>query len=354
MRRPFPLLVACLALTVLAATATGCSSGGGSADESTPVLFSTDLAMGLTTGDANGSEDYPPDVDDAWAFALAAAHDQLDLRGLVVTMGNSLVAPELKATRATAEALGSDSRVVEGAPVWLSVAPLRDYAGASLASTCVNDGVRFMADELRRTDGLTIVAIGPLTDLACLAMNFPEQAARIKRIVALVGSKPVKALKLEGHVVRDFNYALDPRAEEVLLKQTRIPFTAIMFQASSSARIPVSEITAMAKSDDALARFFGRASTPYAEFWKSAIGPEKPLWDANVVWYLLHPDAYRCGPAGYRLQTGSPNAGSDVPITDWFSPKYTDTRQVTACSAFSGPEAIDRFNAAVLAAVGAP
>lgn len=348
-RRVRYLLVAALALSSLVLAA--CSSDDGADDGSMPVLFSSDMAMGLTTGNANGTEDDPSDVDDSWAFALAATHDELDVRGVVVTMGNNLVAPEMTTAQATVDAMGSDVPVVRGASVWLSVAPLMNAAGEALPRSCVNEGVEFMADELRGTDDLTIIAIGPLTDVACLAMNFPDEAARIKEVVALVGSEPDKALTLGDVTVRDFNYAMDPRAEQVVL-ESEIPFTAIMFEASSSATIPTSRITALADGDNDRARFFGEASTAYAEFWEQVIGPRKPLWDANVVWYLLRPDAYECAQAGYRLQTGPPNSPATAPVTDWFSPRYTGTRQVTACSAFSGPAAIDTFNDAVLTAVG--
>ena len=49
---------------------------------------------------------------------------------------------------------------------------LRDTdAGAGLRPVgCVNAGVRFMARELREHGPLTVFAIGPLTDIACLSV----------------------------------------------------------------------------------------------------------------------------------------------------------------------------------------
>ena len=323
----------------------------------TPVIFSSDMAMGLTSGSANGTSSSPSDYDDSWALALAASSDELDVRGVVVTMGNNMVVPEMGAAQATADALDLDVPVVQGASTWLPMTPLQDYQGTDLDDACVNDGVEFLADELAASategDGVTIIAIGPLTDVACVIMNFPDAVGGIDEIVALIGAAPDDPLDFEGTTLRDFNYIMDPRALQVVLDESDVPFTAIMFGASSAAAISTTDVADLASSDDDLARFFGEASQPYAEFWAEQIAPEKPIWDANVVWYLLAPDAYTCELAGYQLQTGAPISGTDgAALSDQFSPTFTGTRQVTACNAFADQAAMDDFDAAVLAAVG--
>ena len=61
-----------MAAAALSACGTDDMSGGGGT--AAPVLLSTDVAMGLTSGRGNGVSAAPPDVDDAWAFALAVDH----------------------------------------------------------------------------------------------------------------------------------------------------------------------------------------------------------------------------------------------------------------------------------------
>ncbi|MBN0048425.1 nucleoside hydrolase [Streptomyces actuosus] len=319
-----------------------------------PVILSTDLAMGLTTGNRNGIATSVPDIDDAYAFALAVAQ-RVDLRGVVVTMGNSLVEPSMVTARATRKALRSRVPVVQGADVWLPVLRQEETGGADLTDTCVNDGVRFMADQLHRTRGLTILAIGPLTDVACLAMNYPAEAAHIKRVVALVGSKPTTPLELFGHPAVDFNYIMDPRAEAIVLEQTSIPFTAINFELSSLAPIPLDRLREMATDPDPLARYFGRSSRPLVDELAANGFPAKPVFDAAVVWHLVRPESHVCHQVGFRLKTGSPaiTQAVDDNVTDWFSPEFTNTRQVTACTGFTSAQAEAEYRHAVLAAVHA-
>jgi inosine-uridine nucleoside N-ribohydrolase len=312
-----------------------------------PVIISTDMAMGLNTGNRNGTALSIPDIDDSYAFALAAAH-HLDVRGVVVTMGNSMVKPAMATARATVHAVGSDVPVVRGAEIWLPVEPLATADGTTFSNACVNDGVRFMAKELRRSEGLTIAAIGPLTDVACLALNYPEEAKLIKRVVALVGSKPTTPLEIYGHAAVDFNYVMDPRAESIVLEHTSIPFTAINFELSSVGQLPITELQALATSPDPVAQFFGRSSQRYLTWWAAALGPAKPIWDAAVVWHLIRPADHVCQQVGFQLKPGSPLSND---VTDTFSPAFTGTRQVTACTGFTSQQAMADYQRAVLSSV---
>lgn len=319
-----------------------------------PVLFSTDMSMGLTTGARNGMSTSVPDIDDSYALALALAHG-VDVRGVVVTMGNSMAESTVVTAQATVDALGADIPVVQGAEVWLPVEAQQTTGGADLTNTCVNDGVRFMADQLRETGGLTILAIGPLTDVACLTMNFPEEAALISRIVALAGSKPTTVFEIFGTPLVDFNYIMDPRAGQIVLDETTIPFTAITFDLSSLAPIPIPELERLATSTDPLARFYGESSMPRLEMLKDIdFGPAYPIFDAAAAWHLIRPQDQVCQQAGYRLKTGSPATAEagETDIYDWFSPEITETRQVTSCTGFTSRQAAGRYQHAILQAVG--
>ncbi len=340
----------------LALVLTGCSTNDDS-PEPTPqsaggsaVILSMDLAMGLTTGNANGTQPTPADYDDSWALALA--HEQLDLEivGIVVTMGNGPLAPEMVVARQAMDALEIDVPLLPGAATWLPMVAPQEFTGTDLSATCVNEGVEFMAEELRARDAVTVLATGPLTDIACLALAYPAEAARISEVIALVGSQP-GPLMYAGKAVRDFNYSMDPRALAVVLEETQIPFTAVTFEASSSAAMPVATVAELIGGEDPLARYFGRASQAYADWWSSILGPTKPVWDAAVVWRAVHPEDFTCEPARYELGLGAPNLGSDD-THDWFIPDQAAADRVTACTSFVDQAAIDRMNEAVVAAVG--
>jgi pyrimidine-specific ribonucleoside hydrolase len=348
-----PVLSIALAACAAGLVGGGCSSGGDpGASPDAPVILSTDLAMGLSGGEANGTSHSVPDVDDAWALALAESDASLDVSGIAVTMGNAMVADEVAAAEATVGALGGEAPVTRGASVWLAPRPvsLTGEGERELTGSCVNDGVRMMVDQLREGPR-RVVAIGPVTDLACLVLEFPDEAERIEEIVVLAGSAPGEELTFDGDPVHDFNVFMDPRAFQVVLSRSEIPFTAITYSASSKTGVPVERILALRESDDARARFFGEASAAYAEFWREAIGPDKPIWDAAAVWRLIRPEAFECQQAGYRVRLATA-ADPDADPALHLSPEYDDTRQVTACTGWSSEAEIDRMNDAIFAAVG--
>ncbi|MCX6461227.1 MAG: nucleoside hydrolase [Actinobacteria bacterium] len=314
------------------------------------VILSMDLAMGLTSGNANGTMRTPSDYDDTWALALMRDVPDVDVLGIVVTMGNGPLAPEMVVTQQALERLNMHLPLHPGAATWLPMVATKDNAGVDLSPTCVNDGVTFMADQLRTRQGITILAAGPLTDVACLVLAYPTEASHIKEVVALVGGRPGPVI-YAGKPARDFNYSMDPRALSVILDESSIPFTAVTFEASSSAAMPTDIVDALAASADPTAAYFGSASQAYTEWWASIFGPTKPIWDAGVLWRYLHPEDFVCGPARYELELGPPNLGSDR-THDWFIPDPAANGRVTACMSFTDQAAIDRMNNAVLTSIG--
>ncbi len=336
----------------------GCGAAGSGSDSEatsrantagTPVVFSTDMAMGLTTGATNGTDETPSDVDDAWAYALAVAEGGLDIRGVIVTMGNNMAAPEVAVAQRTVEAMDTDVPVVKGASVWLDDAS--SVSGDDIGTDgCVNDGVLFLKEQAEQTPGLIVLAIGPMTDLACLATQFPESVENLGGVVALIGSSP-GPLVLDGKTLRDFNYVMDPTALHLLLEETNLDVTVIMFSVSSQGAIDTSSIEKLAESANPRAAFFGEQSVPFAKFWTEAISTTKPIWDASVVWYQLRPDDLKCGPMGYKLKVGPPLQEQGA-VYDYFDTSYDSDRQVTACYDWQSPGALAEFTKSVWQAVG--
>jgi pyrimidine-specific ribonucleoside hydrolase len=204
----------------------------------TRVIISTDLATGLEGGWRKGVSD----IDDGLAAAMALADPALDVRGVVTTFGNNDAAPEaIVANRLLHDLLGSGVPVYQGAAVRPSNPQVSWYDGAPIAEACLNDGVEYMASELSRGP-LTIVAIGPLTDVACLLQNYPQQAAAIQRVVAIGGRTPHQRFQI-GKVagLTDFN-VMDPRAVQVLLEESPVPVTFMTFSLTSGGFVPRSAL----------------------------------------------------------------------------------------------------------------
>ena len=153
------------------------------------IMLDTDLAMG-----APGS-----DIDDGFALALALADPDLQVELVTTVGGNSDV---VTSTRLTHELLGllgrTDVPVVQGAPA-------EETAAAELAR-------RVLAEP----GDLTIVAIGPLTNIAQALALEPGMARAVREIVVMGGVYlgQTNVASMPG----EYNFWCDPDAAQAVLE----------------------------------------------------------------------------------------------------------------------------------------
>ena len=168
--------------------------------------------------------DCDPGTDDAVAIMLAAKH--LDVLGITTVGGNSGL------DNATRNAL----RVLEviGLADQIGVYPGQDgplkgkleTAGGIHGKTGLGDvdlpepthspqpmrGVDFIIQTLMSTDDVTIIATGPLTNVATAIQQEPRIAERVREICVMGGSTLIGNIK----PVAEFNIYTDPEAADVV------------------------------------------------------------------------------------------------------------------------------------------
>lgn len=289
-----------LALALSAALLAGIAAPAPAQDAPVPVIISTDSATGLQGGWRSGVSD----IDDGLAIAMALATPKLEVLGVVVTFGNNLMEPEFEVASRVVEGMGVAVPVLRGAPRPLPEAAVTRYDGSAVDGACLNEGVRFMADQLRGSAApVTILAIGPLTDVACLALNFPDALPGIARVVAIGGREPKEAFEINGHYLSDFNLARDIPAIAYLLDETTIPIRFMPFGLTSSVLVPASARDTLCNSKLALAAdFLCPAVAPWIDFWSKTFAEDGfHPWDQNTVHVTAAPEAFDCAPAKYEM-----------------------------------------------------
>ncbi len=189
---------------------------------STPIVIDTD-----------------PGVDDAVAIMLALASPEVELKAVTTVFGNvALDATTANAGRLLALCDRADIPIGVGAERPL-VHPQRERAAqwhgddglggraAALPSPAAPDArtaIELLTDVLRASDRpVTLVPVGPLTNIALLLAVRPELAPRIERIVWMGGS--LGAGNTTG--VAEFNAYSDPEAAHRVLTQGEVPVTMV-------------------------------------------------------------------------------------------------------------------------------
>ncbi len=238
-----------------------------------PVWIDTDPALG----------EPDRDVDDGFALVQAFHSPELAIRGLSVVFGNAPLDRGLPIARTLVRDFG---------PHGLAVS-----AGAAGAGDLGRDteAVRAMVAALR-AEPLTIVALGPVTNVATLLRRHPELAGRIVRIVAVAGRRPGQRFttgttNAKGH--RDFNFELDPAAFRVIL-ESEVPLVLTPFEISSRVWIDEADLTQLARSG-AAARALEPPARRWLDLWRRLFSVEgfNPF-DTLAIGYIVSSDAYQC------------------------------------------------------------
>ncbi len=171
--------------------------------------------------------DTDPGMDDAVAILMALAAPGADVVGLTTLGGNvSLARATRNALALLQAARRTDIPVAKGAarPLRGRYSPSVEFHGpGGLSVRLPNPTIRpvgqsavdFIADRLSRHPmGITVVALGPLTNLARLLQRHPDALAKAHRIVVMGG-----AVDTPGNVTpkAEFNFHSDPVAADMVL-----------------------------------------------------------------------------------------------------------------------------------------
>jgi purine nucleosidase len=280
------------------------------------ILLDTDLGMGRP-----GS-----DIDDGFALALAVAEPKLALELVTTVNGNTDVDTATRLTVELLARLGCEVEVVRGAgkPLVLSTPASRlgatrfeppasrSGAGRLHAATALVE--RVMAEP----GALTIVAIGPLTNVALALALEPRLAQAVREIVVMggvfLGHTGVAAMPGE------FNFWVDPDA------------AAMVLESGAPLRLVGLDVTRQVRLDRADAARLRRTSSGFATFaadctdeWIAHLEQTSPAddWDRGscalhdplAVAVVTRPDLVTWRPAQVSVERAGPRTRGVV-VTD--------------------------------------
>jgi pyrimidine-specific ribonucleoside hydrolase len=256
--------------------------------------------------------DCDPGIDDAVALLYACASPELRLLGVSTVAGNvDLGHTTRNAGRILALAGRADVPVAAGAGrplVRTSPGRAEDVHGedgvhrAALPEPAAEPDPRPAIDLLADAIGgspepVTLVAIGPLTNVALLYAVHPEVAGTLDRVVVMGGSATV------GNTTEaaEFNVWSDPEAAYRVLTDPGlsrpVPTTMVGLDLTLTVPFEETDLAALAAGGPA-----GQAAAamlrPEAERWRRETGSAAlPVHDAVALAAVLRPELFRIRPA---------------------------------------------------------
>jgi len=189
-------LVALLALVLISAP-----FAFAAAPRPTPIILDTDIGG---------------DIDDAFALALVLHSPELDLRAVTTVSGDTQARARL-AAKMLSVAGRPNVPVAAGTPGAHMDAPQTEWAnGFSSPALVSKDAVELMQSVLDRGRGrVMIVAVGPLTNVAALLQQHPEEKQKIRQIV-LMGGSIKRGYYPNSGPTPEYNIAADAAASKVV------------------------------------------------------------------------------------------------------------------------------------------
>jgi len=278
------------------------------------IVLDTDLAMG-----APGS-----DVDDGFALALALADPELSVELVTTVNGNTDVDTATSLSRNLLRRLGRAEVAVRrgaGAPL-LAERHIRVPDGARPPRTAAPDephaAVEIVERVMAEPGRLTLVAIGPLTNVALALLLEPRVAAAVEEVVVMggvfLGQTGVAAMPGE------FNFWTDPHAVAVVLA-SGAPLSFVGLDVTRRVRLTREHAVRMASGGGAFGEIAGEATQHWIDHQERTMPGDVvehgscALHDPLAVAVVTRPDLVTWRDARVAVETGSETTAGVV-VTD--------------------------------------
>ena len=280
----------------------------------TPVWIDTDPSV------ARGGHE----VDDGFALIQAFHSPELEVHGVSVVFGNAPLKTAWPIGKEIVEKFGP-----KGLEVYRGAAGAEDLGRETEASEAIERALR--------SERLTILAIGPVTNVATVLKLHPELAQNVVRIVAVAGRRPGQRFIVrpgDAQAFRDFNFELDPAGFQVLL-DSKVPIVLAPWELSSKVWMKREDLNLLDKGG-ADVRYLVPSALDWLDWWHKNLGTDgfNPF-DTLAVAYLTSPDLLQCSEYSAQIQTGRDDVTADAATRTkpylYVSSDFKSARPVTYC-----------------------
>ncbi|ONI78928.1 nucleoside hydrolase [Actinosynnema sp. ALI-1.44] len=268
--------------------------------------------------------DTDPGVDDAFAIALAARHPDVDLLAVTTVAGNIGIEHTTRnALNLLALCGRADVPVAAGAHRPFSRAVRGDDAhgndglgghahnfGTSSASLDQRDAVTLLVDVLTAAEApVTIVPIGPLTNIALLLAAHPGIKSKIERLVIMGGG-------ISGGNITpsaEFNFWVDPEAARRVLVEEDVPVTLVPLDITMKVAVGDEWLSKLADAN-AVGRELTAMTPGYRAFYQEYTGTDDLIiHDAIAVAEAIRPGILHTTPMLLDVDcTDGPGSGATI------------------------------------------
>ena len=248
--------------------------------------------------------DTDPGVDDSLAIFVALNSPELDVLGLTTVFGNAITSTCTEnALRLLEIAKRTEVPVAEGAHLPLN-GNLR--GGASFVhgengqgnvelkppanKTLEIDAVTFLKNQIEvQPNEITLVPVGPLTNIANLLTNHPGIDSKIKEIVLMGGNAQSPG---NATPTAEANILNDPEAADVVFS-AQCEITMVGLDVTNNVFMSEEQVNKLGSFENEKSKHISKINPFYFNFLKEFFQDNgMPIHDSSAVTYLVHPEYF--------------------------------------------------------------
>lgn len=244
--------------------------------------------------------DCDPGVDDAFALAMATYEEKLDILAIHTVAGNVSLEHTTRNARGLAKLLELDVPIAKGASEPLLFEPFfaaevhgengfGDIELMDLAPLSSLTAIESYVDILAKTEEkVTIVATGPLTNVAILIKAYPHLKDKIREISLMGGGLKGGNTTSAG----EFNFFYDPHAAQIVLN-SGIPIVMASLDATEKSEFTQADALFLKEKGGVVGELLHDISQASLSFNQTVNNSDfMSLHDVMSVLYLFEPSLF--------------------------------------------------------------
>ena len=248
--------------------------------------------------------DTDPGVDDSLAIFVALNSPELEVLGLTTIFGNAVTSTCTEnALRLLEIAKRTDVPVIEGAEVPLNgnfrgaasfVHGDNGQGNATLSSPVTKpldiDAVTFLKEIIETNPNeITLVPVGPLTNIANLLTIHEGIDSKIKEIVLMGGNAQSPG---NATPTAEANILNDPEAADIVFS-AQCEITMVGLDVTNDVFMNEEQVVTLGSFDNDKSKHIGKINPFYFDFLKDFFQDNgMPVHDSSAITYLVHPEYF--------------------------------------------------------------
>ncbi len=275
--------------------------------------------------------DTDPGIDDAMAILFAEAHPDIELMGITTVYGNATIDNgtqnalylKQKFSMKALVARGSDKPLIRD-PVGATVVVhgetgLGDVtAPSSLDSKAIKKpAYQFIIDSVRAEPGeITLVAVGPLTNLALALEAAPDIVDLVKEVVVMGGAFGENDHRGNVTPFAEANIHDDPHAADKVFTASW-PVVIIGLDVTEESFFTSQYLDELRDDAGEVGQFIWDISRYYLKFYSEKVGMDGcHVHDPSAIAYVIQPSLFTSRSGPVRVVTDGPAEGMTIQKAD--------------------------------------